>query len=633
MCGICGVINKKETIDKIMFEKMVDIIAYRGPDDRGVYYDNEIALGHRRLAVVDLSKEGHQPFFYKKRYVIVYNGEIYNYIQLKKELMGKGYVFSTRTDTEVLAAMYDCYGDKCVHKLNGMWAFAIYDTKKKNVFCSRDRFGIKPFYYYYKEDKFIFASEIKQILLALDHEKPVYANNQKLLEFLVFGDLDYSEETLFADIMQLRGGYNLYFDIESGKCDIVQYYDIEETKCSKKSYDVACNEFKKLFENSVAYRLHADVPVGYCLSGGLDSSSIVCMADYIIQKENVEIEQHAISSCFDNKEYDEQEYIDEVIKNTKVISHKIFPKEKDLFVELDKIIWHMDEPFGSTSIFAQWNVFKSAKEQGLTVMLDGQGADEQLAGYTSFYSVILSYYLRKFRFIKFGKEIHYYCKERVITEKHVSAMDVIANAFVSAFLPNKLKNYLKLKVGYGYSKLPFSRDIIAKASRKRSIYQVNNPQKYSVDSMKCGMAALLHYEDRNSMAHSIESRVPFLDYKLSESLYSMPIFYKIRKGITKSVLRDGLRDILPEKIRNRIGKLGFVTPEAEWINNNFDFFQAELKEACHLLSGIIDEKQVVDWFGTQKGKIGKGDFLPWRIICAGHWMKIFNVTLQQDNCE
>lgn len=630
MCGICGVINKREKIDERLFDKMVDLAMHRGPNDRGIYYDRHIALGHRRLSIIDLSSEGHQPFCYKNRYVMVYNGEIYNYKELRKELEEKGYHFTTKTDTEVLITMYDCYGKECVHRLNGMWAFAVYDKTQNSLFCSRDRFGIKPFYYQYNNGIFMFASEIKQIL-AMDNKEKTYANEQRLLEFLVLGDLDCTEETMFADIMQLRGGHNLYFDVGTEKFEIECYYDITKRKLQKHSYEVSCKEFRKLFENSIKYRLRADVPVGYCLSGGLDSSSIVCMADHVIAGRKNKIEQYAVSSCFEDKEYDEQEYIDEVIRSTTVNSYKVFPKEDDLFHELDKIIWHMDEPFSSTSMFAQWNVFKTAKEKGLTVMLDGQGADEQLAGYTQFYAVAFAHYLRRFQLIRFGREVYHYCKDRASTEKYVSVVDVLLNAVVSAFMPNRLKMYLKRKLGYGYRNLPFSKEIIERVVGERTLYQVSDPTQYSVDMMRCSMASLLHYEDRDSMAHSIESRVPFLDYKLVESIYAMPMQYKIRNGVTKSVMRDGLKGILPDKIRNRISKLGFVTPEDKWINNNFEEFRLELKEASHRLNGLIDEKRIMEWFDNRKGKMERGNFLAWRIICAGHWMSVFNVSLAKES--
>lgn len=623
MCGICGMFRKDRKIDKEIFEKMVDIVAYRGPDDRGTYYDDGVALGHRRLAIFDLSSDGHQPFVYRDRYSMVYNGEIYNFRELRKQLQKKGYEFTTKTDTEVLIAMYDCYGKECVNYLNGMWAFAVYDKQQQTIFCSRDRFGIKPFYYFYSGQEFIFASEIKQLLLA--RKEYIYANRQRLLDYLILGDLDYTDETMFRDVKQLRGGHHLTLQIATGECTIEQYYDLSRMRMKKKTYQEACGEFRRLFERSVELRLQADVPVGYCLSGGLDSSAIVSMADFIIAKSGREVEQHTISSCFEDKAYDEQEYIDEVVRHTRVTPHKVFTKEQDLFEDLDEIIWHMDEPFSSTSIFAQWHVFKNAKAHGLTVMLDGQGADEQLAGYTGFYSVIFAYYLRRLRLIRFGRELYYYYKNRRASETYVSAWDVILNALVSAFMPNRLKLYLKRKLGYGYADMPFSEELIERVVKGRELYRVSSPREYSLDHMKYSMSSLLHYEDRNSMAHSIESRVPFLDYRLAQSIYAMPVHYKIRKGMTKSVMRDGLDGILPDKVKNRVSKLGFVTPEEKWINENYDQFRDQLRRACEQMKDVIDGSRIIKWFDDNKGQIKRGDYLPWRIICAGHWVEVFHV--------
>lgn len=215
MCGIAGCFLLNGCVNKEKFEKMVDIIAHRGPDDKGLFFEGSLALGHRRLSIIDLSKQGHQPFLYRNKYAVVYNGEIYNYRELKIELEQKGYVFETKTDTEVLIAAYDCYGDNCVQRFNGMWSFAIYDRKKQQLFCSRDRFGVKPFYYSFQRNQFLFGSEIKQILCM--SEEPIYANKQKLLEFLIRGMQDHTTETMFEGIYQLGGGYNLLLNIKNGQ--------------------------------------------------------------------------------------------------------------------------------------------------------------------------------------------------------------------------------------------------------------------------------------------------------------------------------------------------------------------------------------------------------------------------------
>ncbi len=625
MCGIAGYYNFKGNVNRQRFEEMVDIIKHRGPDDRGTFYQDGIALGHRRLSVVDLSESGHQPFLYKNRYAVVFNGEIYNHVELRKKLEYNGYQFVSKTDTEVLIAAYDCYGKNCVQYFNGMWSFAILDRQKKELYCSRDRFGVKPFYYYLDDAQFVFGSEIKQILHMLG-QKPV-ANKKRLMEFLICGDQDCTEETMFQNIMQLRGGYEILIDLEHHRFKIDQYYSLENKKVRVTGYKGNCRKFRRAFQKAVNLRMRADVPVGYCLSGGLDSSSIVSMANSLISRGDQTVEQHAVSSCFEDKEYDEQEYIDEIVKNAKIFSHKIYPDENQLFDEVDKIIWHMDEPFGSTSIYAQWNVFREAKKNGLTVMLDGQGADEQLAGYSAFYGVYFASLLKKFRIKSFMREIKSYKKLRASTEIYVNAKKIILAAIATAFVPRSV-----YAVMYGTYKicagLPFTARQIIKVYKTRDSYPMNDERQYFLDSMRCGMQALLHYEDRNSMAFSIESRVPFLDYQLAEVIFEMPFNHKIRNGVTKSVLRDGLKGILPEKIRNRYSKLGFVTPEDKWIRDNYIQYKKQLENACEMLKPLLDGERVIRWFDKKKGNIARGDFIIWRIICAGKWMKVFDVSLE-----
>lgn len=626
MCGIAGCLTRMGEVPKERFEAMVDIVAHRGPDDRGCYYEERLALGHRRLSVIDLSREGRQPFVYQDRYVLVYNGEIYNYRDLREELCAGGYVFGTGTDTEVLAALYDRDGSSCVGKLNGMWAFSVWDKEKKTLFCSRDRFGVKPFYYWLDEEKFLFASEIKQLFKILE-DRP-RANRQRLLEFLVAGDMDFTEETMFAGVKQLPPGHNLFYEAGNHRGRLERYYDLSKTSGGYMSYEEACSLFAEVFQSAVEARHVSDVPVGYCLSGGVDSSAIVCMADRIRKREGTDSVAAAVSSCFEDKCYDEREYIHEVIKKTGIKSFQVFPKGEELFEKADELIWHMDEPFGSTSVFAQWEVFRCAKEHGLTVMLDGQGADEQLAGYSGFYSVIFANCLKKFQFGRLRREVGLYLCLRAGSEKQVSSAEVIASAILSLLLPGRAKNRVKRWSGY-YKRIgvPFPEQVLKQVWDNRKVYPVGNDRAYILDSMRCGMASLLHFEDRNSMAHSVESRVPFLDYRLAEFLYTLPLNYKLRDGRTKAVMRDGLQGILPEKIRNRYSKMGFVTPEDQWINEHYSQYREELRSACERLSPLVETDRVMKWFDDRKGNMPQGEFLAWRIICAGRWMKVFNVAL------
>ncbi len=622
MCGISVWHSGNKEIDKERFIRMNQIIEHRGPDDEGYFYDSHIALGHRRLSILDTSQKGHQPFIYKSRYVMVFNGEIYNYIELRKELEKSGYSFQTSCDTEVLIAMYDCYGEKCLDYLNGMWAFVIYDKTSGMLFGSRDRFGIKPLYYFYTDGELAFASEIKQ-LLCLREEYP--RANRELLEcFLVNGDLDYTNGTLFEGIFQLLPGHCFRYYTDEDRLEISSYYKIAYSPKGNISYEEACRAFERDFYHSIKLRMRSDVKLGYCLSGGLDSSSIVCAAARLIKENNRTEEQHTVSSCSEDKHYDEQEYIDLVNRKTGFISHKIFPDGGTLFENLDQMIWHMDEPFGSTSVFAQWNVFQEAGRCGLKVMLDGQGADEQLAGYTPFYKVLFCHNLRKFRWIRFYKEWKAYRTMRSGTEKHVRVPSIQYLA-ASAFLPRNIKEWLEKKKSINTS--PFS-DAMVERCRKCSegYYRIEEEGKYFEDSMYRGMQALLHYEDRNSMAFSIESRVPFLDVNLVETLAGLPLGYKIRNARTKAVLRDGLAGTLPEEIRNRYSKLGFVTPEDQWQKKYRDFYRKELELACDRLQGVLDKERVLGWFDDENN-IKQGIHACWRIICVSHWINVFHVQI------
>ncbi len=625
MCGIAGYYSINKEVDRDRFESVVDMIAYRGPDDRGTFYEGNLALGHRRLSIIDTSSAGHQPYIYRDRYVAVYNGEIYNYRELADELGKKGYTFNTATDTEVLLAAYDCYGEDCVVKFNGMWAFAIYDRLEKTLFLSRDRFGVKPLYYYRKGGEFIFASEQKQIIRMAGISP--HANRRRLMEYLIRGIHDHTEETMFEDIYQLRGGFSMTYDLKKDEPVRKCYYDLSSRAGKTLSPEEAGEGFRKCFEDSVRLRLRADVPVGYCLSGGLDSSAIVCMADHIIRKNGLDVRQESISSCFEDKAYDEREYIDEVLKVTDVTGHKIFPDGNSVFDDLDDLLWHMDEPFGSTSMYAQWNVFKAAAAHGLTVMLDGQGADEQLAGYTGFYSVVFAEYLRKLKFGKFKHELDAYRSKRAPTEAFVDQRKIIIQALISAYLPDRLQKAGKVNMFYLRQGLPFEDRDIRETIYGIDLYPANDSRQYILDNLSCNLSMLLHYEDRNSMAHSIESRVPFLDPNLVELIYSMPVDYKLKDGVTKYVMREGLKGILPEKIRTRYSKLGFVTPEDKWINGSPDLVRKEMEQAAGALTPLLKEATVMDWYDRVEGKVRRHDFLPWRIICAGHWVKVFDVNV------
>lgn len=628
MCGIAGYISRDKDsgiADKINI--MLEKIIYRGPDGGGNHvHDQRVGLGHRRLSIIDLSDNAGQPMCYRDRYWLTYNGEIYNYIELRNELKEQGYTFSTESDTEVLLASFDYWGKDCVAHFNGMWSFALFDEKNEKLFCSRDRYGVKPFYYYTNGQVFIFGSEIKEILAVYPEE--CKADMDNLAVYLTKGSLDRNDGTMFANIKQLIGGFNLFLDCRNLSCEIKEYYDLRKIRIADRSKETNYIMFREKFMQSVGFRLRSDVQIGSCLSGGLDSSSIVCAVHKELEGTGNAGKQYTVSSCFEDKRYDEQEFIDEVVKDTGVTAYKVFPEMEKLFDELDKLIWHMDEPFASTSIYAQWNVFRKAKEKGLTVMLDGQGSDEQLAGYTPFYQVLFVNLLRRGKFRQLFHEINCYRTLRSESEP-IRIGEILLSTLASALLPEGLHfkaNRLYVRRLRG---LPFPKHLYdnEKARSEFAYYNKKDPQEFIYAGMTQGLRALLHYEDRNSMAHSIESRVPFLDYELVEFIYSVPFSQKIENGRTKNLLREGLKDILPTAIYNRISKLGFVTTEDKWLKENEEFFYHELEKACDRLSAILDKKQVLEWYKTHVQSTRRGDSTCFRIICAAHWANVFNVCV------
>ena len=604
---------------KEKFEESLDMISYRGPDDRGVFYDDNVALGHRRLAVIDLSEEGHQPFVYGD-YVLVFNGEIYNYVELREELKTHGYVFKTKTDTEVIAVAYSYWGAECVVHFNGMWAFSIYDKEKQQVFSSRDRFGVKPFYYYCSGESICFASEIKQILNYRD--KAVNANIESVKDFLISEYCYNSDKTLFEDVFQLGAGENMYIDLKDFSVSKDQYYNLKNSS-RKQSGKRAYTDFKNVLKKAVEFRLRADVSVGSCLSGGLDSSTIVCMAKQIL-KEKFENNFVTVSSCFGEaeKEFDEQEYIDEVIKTTKAIARKVFPDFKDFKENLDSIVWHMDEPFRSTSIYAQWKVFQEAKAEGVTVMLDGQGADELLAGYDDFYLPFWIYLLKRLKLFTFVKEVYEH-KKRFGNR---TTNELLYNVFLNMLVPECVKRIVRKKRVKKWN-LPFDEDdTLEVINRNKKYFDVKKHKKYFLDSIEYGLSELLRFEDRNSMAFSIESRVPFLDVDFVENAFSIPFEMKIVDSERKKVLREAMKDILPSKIYLRQSKLGFAAPESIWMNKNYEFFRTEITNACEYLSKILDRQRVMKWYESLNGVVDANSMgYVWRIVCAGRWAKIFNI--------
>lgn len=388
MCGICGIVNfNSESNSENEVRQMMDTIKHRGPDDEGVYNNNGVSLGFVRLSIIDLSKDGHQPMISAdERHVIIFNGEIYNYIENRLTLESKGYVFRTKSDTEVLLNMFIEYGDACLDYLNGMFAFVIYDRKEKNIFGARDRFGIKPFYYAFINGEFIFASEIKAIRKII--QIPLSVNEDALFNYFVFNRTDYNEKTFYNEINKLPHGHSFSFNKEKG-LKFRRWYNLRERV---EHPFASVDEFKETFLSSIDLRLRSDVPIGACLSGGLDSSTIVSA---ISEKFGIN-DIHTYSAVYKERtRANEKPFIDS-FRHRLGNMHFIYPTAKTLLTDLNDFLSTHDEPFSTLAIYAQYKVMQRASEN-VTVILDGQGADEYLAGYDYFYSFYLKEMMMGFR--------------------------------------------------------------------------------------------------------------------------------------------------------------------------------------------------------------------------------------------
>jgi len=599
MCGIAGIINfNNKAVDESLIRIMMATMKHRGPDDDGTYIDNNIGFGFVRLSILDLSLNGHQPMFDKtNRFMIIHNGEVYNYIELREKLIKKGYSFGSNTDTEVILYSFIEWGEDCVTMFNGMWSFCIYDSHKKQLFISRDRFGIKPFYYYQNDNIFIFASEIKPIVNTIKtykYDQFISPNYQIIFDYFVFNRTDHTNETFFVGINKLQHGHNLLVNTQSLQLEklntgwnslngsqsifIKKWYDLRLRIKQAKPITKA-DEFKELFFSSIQNRLRSDVPVGVCLSGGLDSSSILSM---LIKKFN-RSDTHTFSAVYGAGIYgDESEYISEysgIINNM----HMAYPTATTLYSDLNKFISIFSEPIPDTSPYAQYKVMELAKEHAV-VLLNGQGADEILGGYHYFFGFYYKELLRKLQLKKLSIEMFYYFL------KHSSMVGM--QSFIYFLLPSSLQIQLKVNK-YPYFNHDFIKLYKSNNNVVDNIYSSKTLQDALLDHMDYKLEHLLKWDDLNSMNFSLESRVPFLDYRLVERTIASNTDNFINTGTTKSLLRRAMQDILPTKINNRQDKIGFSTPASTWFRSKIftELFKKELIND-KFLETIVDMKSM-----------------------------------------
>jgi len=570
MCGIAGILSPDiKNVNQQRLQKMTDALQHRGPEGDGFWINSEgtVGFGHRRLSIIDLSEAGAQPMHYLDRFTITYNGEIYNYLEIKESLIRQGYTFSSHCDTEVVLAAYACYGKDCLSYFDGMFAFAIWDRQERTLFCARDRFGEKPFYYKYSytNNEFVFASEMKAFWAAGIRKK---MDNEMLLNYLTLGWVQNpvnKQQTFFEDIHSLPPSHYLLYKLEENNepyLEIKSYWDIDkETQTNTFSLNDAKEKFIELFSVSVQRRLRSDVPIGSSLSGGLDSSAIVAMVNKLLHGKG---RQQTFSAVFPGFEKDESKQIEEVVKQFKIENYQVTPTADDLINDFERLVYHQEEPFQSSSIYAQFKVYELAKQHNATVILDGQGADETMAGYTKYYHWYWQEIIASHQWKEAKKEIE-------LTRQNGQPINWSWRNYIAAFLPQVAANHLQKTY---YNKQAGHPDITADFFSgnydKSNIYKPTVTKLNDIlyfNTMQFGLEELLRYADRNSMAHSREVRLPFLNHELVQFIFSVPSSYKIFEGFTKQILRLSMQDLLPESIVWRKDKIGFEPPQKQWMQH------------------------------------------------------------------
>jgi asparagine synthase (glutamine-hydrolysing) len=616
MCGIAGIIQLGALeYTKSDLKKMTDALSHRGPDGEGYWEapSGNVLFGHRRLSILDLSEAAAQPFHYLDRYVIIHNGEIYNYLELKDELKKKGYRFRSQGDTEVLVAAFDCWREKCLDHFDGMFSFAIWDEKENELFVARDRFGEKPFHYVFDYSKkiFVFASEIKALwTIRLGRE----FNKKLLFNFLTIGYTDnpnHPDETFYESVKKLPPACFLKIKLQNELLiEIEKYWDVDlENESGSISHDDAIRKFQELFERSVTRRLRSDVTLGTSLSGGLDSSSIAAVTSKLAAGGF-----QTFSAVFPGFEKNEESHIDDIARYFSLRSFKTVVSDEEIPQLFKTLVQCHDEPFGSAGALPQYKVFELAKQHRVKVLLDGQGADETLAGYEKYYKWYWQELFRNRRLMK-SKELE---KAKALGINETFGIKNVLSSlfpdFASVFLE---RQYLL----HALKQEDLTKDFVRFQSKEAyyttpTIFSLNGVLYFN--TCMHGLEELLRYADRNSMAHGREVRLPFLDHELVEFVFSLPSHFKIREGWTKWILRKSMESALPNQTTWRSKKVGLEPPQLSWMS--LPTVQAMIHESKDkLVREKILKPEVINKKIQPAGAYEKNNF-DWRYLVSAQFL-------------
>lgn len=570
MCGIAGAFWKDPPRNaERLIDSALDKLKLRGPNDRGAEIarvcGGALALGHTRLSIIDLSAAGHQPMVSADgRFAIIFNGEIYNHCELRAEMEACGQTFVSASDTEVLLKAWEKWGEACLSRLDGMFAFVVHDRHTQHLTCCRDPFGIKPFFYVLDQGCFLFGST-HAAMVAL-RGKPPHANWQRCYDYLVHGDYDSNDETFVAGVRHLPPGHLVTFDMRSGQfVGPTCWWKPSIAQTGTLSFASAAEAVRETFLGSVKRQLRSDVPVGAALSGGLDSSALVCAVRHVEPSADIDTFSYIAAGT----PLSEEKWVDLVNDHVRARPHKVEASGEDLFRDLDDLLLAQEEPFGSTSIYAQYRVFRLARESGITVTLDGQGADELAAGYSGYPGQ------RLLSLLETSGPAAAHRFARAWSQWPARSYSLAVMELGRVVMPDVV--YVAARKLKGRDFRPAWLDIAALEERGVSFRENRAPRdpeargrrvvaELAKSLQQRGLPALLRHADRSSMRFSVESRVPFLTHEMADLLLGMPEEYLISPtGESKSVLRAAMRGIVPDAILDRRDKIGFATPERQWL--------------------------------------------------------------------
>jgi len=608
MCGIAGILRAGgEPVAPGLIEAMVAVLRHRGPDGEGTYFGTGVGFGQTRLAIIDLTPASDQPFIDEAAGLsLIFNGEIYNYIELRDELKALGHSFRSAGDTEVLLRAYEQWSVDALRRLNGMFAFALWDERQRRLLLARDRFGEKPLFIARSPRGVIFASEMKAIFAVRPELRE--PNRKAIYRYLARGDLNLDCETFFDGIQSLPGSHYLLLD-ERGNGDPVRYWQPSAADVPDNRRE-AVERFRELLFDSVRIRLRSDVPVGSSLSGGIDSSSIVSTIN--AQKTSQWVQQKTFSARFDSPAHDEGRFIEIVTRKVDAEAHEVWVEPARFIDAYERLQYHQEEPIASASPFAQWLVMELAKQNATTVLLDGQVADEILGGYDQAHGMFLAHWLRRGRVDKVARELASYgTRYRGLREPALYAAyyslpgrlrDGLAERYYRSSGVVSAELHSEFAPAYAAAPTPFGDRLRNELVRWQTTTQ---------------LPEFLRYADRNSMAFSREVRLPFLDHRLVEYCFGLPPDLLLKGATTKVVLREAMRGIVPDEILDRKDKLAYAPPQHQWNHTALQPWIVTMLDRAASRREFFNPEQVA----TIKAQFlaGAGDTLAWRIASTEAW--------------